>query len=203
MTEKDVQAISGDVTFNYFYRTLLVLVILASIIAIIANGTLLLHGPMSDSEPNAADWLSAVSTFWGAIAGGIGAIGTAGALWLGAVTFSRQVRDQHRVQASRVIVLMDEGTGKGAGYLSPKAIVKNLSDLPIYKVQLRAAPRDAFDNGLEKTKPVLMGEWPISIPGKYLETSVHVEFQDSGGTTWIRWVDGGLAEKRGEVYEIE
>lgn len=159
--------------------------------------------PETAATDGPAAWLSAWSTFWGAVAGGIGAIGTAGALWLGAVTFFRQVRDQHRAQSSRVIVVMDKGTGKGAGYLPPTAIVRNLSDLPIYKVRLRAAPNDAFDDELKKEKPLLVGEWPVVIPGKYIEHSVHVEFQDSAGTTWIRWVGGGLAEKKGEVYEIE
>ncbi|MDQ0672972.1 hypothetical protein QFZ36_000533 [Pseudarthrobacter siccitolerans] len=48
-----------------------------------------------------ASWLSAWSTFWGAVAGGIGAIGTAGALWLGAITFRRQVEDQHPRSSQR------------------------------------------------------------------------------------------------------
>ncbi|MCT9868355.1 hypothetical protein [Paenarthrobacter aurescens] len=164
------------------------------------------HGPtptVAVPVEGPAAWLSAQSTFWGAVAGGIGAIGTAGALWLGALTFFRQVRDQHRAQSSRVIVVMDKGKGKGAGYLSPKAVVTNMSGLPIYKVRLRAAPHDALDDGMEESIPVLVDEWPIPIPGKYIEHSVHVEFQDSAGTTWIRWVGGSLTEKKGEEYEIE
>lgn len=159
--------------------------------------------PVTVPVEGPAAWLTARATFWGAVAGGIGAIGTAGALLLGAYTYMRQVQDKRRAQASRVIVQIDEGSGKGTGYLPPRAIVSNLSDLPIYDVRLRAAPHDAFDDGLEETKPVLVGEWPISIPRKYVKQSVHVNFRDSAGTTWIRWVDGGLAEKMGKVYEIE
>lgn len=189
---------------------LLIILLVGAVVAIIwVSAAIHLEGPHSEvptvSPPveGPAAWLSAWATFWGAVAGGIGAIGTAGALLLGAFTFRRQVRDHHRAQASRVIVLMDKGTGKSAGYLPTNATVQNLSDLPIYNVRLRAAPRDAFGAGLESKKPLLVGAWLVPIPGKYTKESVHVEFRDSAGTNWIRWVDGGLAEKKGEVYEIE
>lgn len=153
------------------------------------------QAPPSTEGP--AAWLSAWSTFWGAIAGGLGAIGTAGALLLGAYTFMRQVRDQHRAQASRVIVQMERD-----GDFPPHAIVRNLSGLPIYKVRLAAAPHNAFRDHFTESKDVLIGDWQVTVPDEYIEISVTVEFQDSAGTRWIRWAEGGLAEKKGESYEL-
>lgn len=148
-----------------------------------------------DTKPSTTDWISAWATV-------VGSIGTAGALLVGTFTLLRQVQDQHRAQASRVIVRIEENEGEDN--LPPTAIVSNLSDLPIYRVTLRADPWDVFEDGFEKYESVLAGSWPpVPIPEEYVEQSVHVEFQDSAGTTWIRWVSGALAEKRGNVFKLE
>lgn len=152
------------------------------------------HALPGDTKPSTTDWISA----WATVAG---SIGTAGALLVGTYTLFRQIRDQHRAQASRVIVRVEESEDETS---PPTATVSNLSDLPIYKVTLRADPWDVFENGLEEYEPVLVGKMtPVPIPDEYVDESVHVEFQDSAGTTWIRWVSGGLAEKKGKIFRLE
>jgi hypothetical protein len=142
-----------------------------------------------DTKPSTTDWISA----WATVAS---SIGTAGALLVGTFTLLRQVQDHHRAQASRVIVRVEESKDENS---RPTAIVSNLSDLPIYKVTLRVDPWDVFGDSLEKTEPVLVGDMePLPIPEGYLEQSVQVQFQDTSGTTWIRWASGGLAENIGK-----
>jgi hypothetical protein len=78
---------------------------------------------------NITDWISAVSA-------SVGAIGTVGALWVGALTFRRQIIDKHREQAS--------GVSAGARYDNYKAPTKwyvfvlNSSGQPLYGVHLQA-----------------------------------------------------------------
>jgi hypothetical protein len=144
------------------------------------------------TEPNAAEWLSAWSTFWGAIAAGIGAVGTVGALWVGALTLRRQVNDKHREQASAITV--------GAQLIQTplfedryRCFISNGSHLPIYDVQLSAN----FDDARTSDRVDVLE------PGKFLEYHVGIaeqrevlaQFADSSGNYWMRNSRGKLTPR--------
>lgn len=136
------------------------------------------------------DWISAGANV-------AAAIGTVGALWVGAVTLRRQVNDKRREQASAVTVGYREDKQLGRnGEQRRHFFIRNASSLPIYDVTLYGAipwpiPR--------KPRPPVHRE--VLAPGE--EESVysnnkdaqpHAMFKDSAGVTWERYVDGRLRE---------
>lgn len=141
-------------------------------------------------EPNAAEWLSAWSTFWGAIAAGVGAIGTAGALWLGAVTFRRQVNDQHRAQAAAVTVTVQR-TRQDSDVL--EFSVQNDSSLPIYEVMLIASDRgrDVQQEFVAAMPPRTASSFQLRDTGFM---GCRAAFYDSSGKRWVRHFNGHLKD---------
>ena len=155
--------------------------------------------------PNvAAEWLSAWATFWGAIAGAIGAIGTAGALWLGAITFRRQVRDQHRAQAAAVTLAITKTSGRGTW----AGLVRNDSLLPIFDLALVGV--DANGNDVDASRherPYLPGttaQNANSYGGILQKTSLkqasYVCFTDAAGNKWKRLGSAVLEEVKEYRY---
>ncbi|WP_285250221.1 hypothetical protein [Pseudarthrobacter sp. fls2-241-R2A-168] len=166
------------------------LAIVLGVAAIVLWGSSLLQGPTDANPPNAAEWLSAISTFWGAIAGAIGALGTAGALWLGAITFTRQVNDQHRAQAATVTVHV----GIKAGIDDNHTVeITTGSKLPIYNMELVCIGSEG--DVLEVfRKHVVTDRF-----GQYLDEALPLHqaratFTDSAGVRWERWSKGKLIE---------
>lgn len=146
--------------------------------------------PASEPVEGPAAWLSARSTFWGAIAGGIGAIGTAGALGLGAYTYFRQVRDQHRAQAAAVSLVTADG--ERTGFL--RMMVRNDSNLPISDVYLQALNHNGNDAGHEMQQVLAPGGvLPLDRPKRSVDRA-WVKFDDSSGIRWARYVNGELEE---------
>ncbi|GAP53466.1 hypothetical protein AHiyo6_00310 [Arthrobacter sp. Hiyo6] len=158
-----------------------------------------LQAPSSDDKPS--DWLSA----WGTA---LGAVGTTGALWLGAVTFRRQVRDQHRGQAAAVslrIIKQDIRLQRDI------AEVINGGPFPIYNVEVTGRDQDWEDlKGVFKdghNGDVVVDQLPVYYTYGKLRMGF-VDFTDSAGTRWRRWAQGGLAELKrnadgSEVFHLE
>ncbi|MDF9749175.1 hypothetical protein [Arthrobacter sp. ES3-54] len=192
----------------YLYRTFLVLVVLLSILAIVINGTSLLQGPMSETAPNAADWMSAISTFWGAVAGGIGAIGTAGALLIAAFTYKHQVDERNRVEAERrrkewdqrsaearnVAISFDDKSTKG----QMECVVHNRGDVPLDSVLLVFDYTEGKNSIWEVRSVGPLGpktdSKPLKIPSPATANS-HCTFRDTKARTWNLYFDGRLEEQ--------
>lgn len=139
--------------------------------------------------PNFTDWLSAIGQ-------AVGALGTAGALGLGAYTYRRQVHDQHRAQAAAVslrLVKQDLDSRKDI------AVVINSSNLPIYNVKVKAR-NDSWESleGEPKTghtEDLVIDTLVLYFPFGQLSTAF-VDFTDSNRAKWTRWAAGGLAERK-------
>ncbi|MDI3241541.1 hypothetical protein QK292_08170 [Arthrobacter sp. AL08] len=174
-------------------------VIGVSIPAIVIFGSSLLQGPTANQAPNAAEWLSAISTFWGAIAGAIGAIGTAGALWLGAITFRRQVNDQHRAQAAAVTLHVALEGGLDNSHVVQVASSNNL---PIYNMELVCL--DSEGGQLDRfVKHVVTREFSQYLDDALPLHEAFVTFTDSSGVRWQRWSKGKLIELGREPADFD
>ncbi|MEV7572636.1 hypothetical protein AB0P28_05975 [Pseudarthrobacter sp. NPDC089323] len=192
--------------FIHLYRALLVLVILASILAIITNGTLLLRGPVSDSQPNAADWLSAISTFWGAVAAGLGAALTGGALLIAALTYQRQIRDRHaelegkrREQAEAVTVEIGPSQPQGKNFgEDPKdnliIAIRNDSQLAIFGIALVVVDKNRKEPDQRLYDSISPGRYKRFIQPASRVDGAYAMFTDTAGTRWKRWHNGELTE---------
>lgn len=147
---------------------------------------------MSD-VPSTADWMSA----WANIGA---ALGTVGALWVGTVTLRRQVKDQHRAQASaiaiRVVALgflgMDGKLDRSG------ADIFNASPLPIFNVTMECFDRAGLRLSIERHDVVPSGQ----TMGTHRFGPEHdlgaatVEFSDSAQNRWRRHSNGSLTEIR-------
>lgn len=141
-------------------------------------------GPHGEPKPTVTDWISAVGQ-------ALGAIGTAGALWLGAETFRRQVRDQHKAHASAITV-GTEILERPLQESKLRCFIVNNSSLPIYRVTLAGC----FD---QSTKLV---DVRVLAPGNFLdfyvspkgESDVQGAFTDSASNRWIKSDRGMLIE---------
>ncbi|RAM37235.1 hypothetical protein [Arthrobacter globiformis] len=138
-------------------------------------------------DTSVTDWISAVG-------GAVGAVGTAGALWLGAVTFRRQVKDQHRSQASAVTVgcvrtvNFDEIGDRSVNY---RYFIQNNSPLAIYNVLLYAGPHDLRTSSRQE---VLVPGGEIEFHRSTSDFMAFAKFVDSAGVCWKRHGDGTLIE---------
>jgi hypothetical protein len=155
-----------------------------------------------------ATWLSAWSTFWGAVATAVGAVLTGGALLIAALTYSRQVADKHqeledrrkeearkrKEQADKVIVRVERG-----GLPNGQTLVdlKNPTNLPIFKMNLYTINDEGqVIDRQPLSQEVVVGDYP----GHHFEQSdrvhsAYAEFTDSAGVAWIRTSKGTLVEK--------
>ncbi|MCP9000357.1 hypothetical protein NFC73_11550 [Pseudarthrobacter sp. RMG13] len=170
---------------NIMIAAALLGIALAVAVAMSVNGLPGATENPNEADNKASDWVSATGS-------AIGAIGTAGALWLGAVTFRRQVRDQHRVQAAAITVSISQDPDQGKGAIVE---VRNDSPFPIYTVILVASKPD---------KTVLRQEMQAAIPPRdnfpmktlmMNNMSAYADFKDSSGTKWRRWFNGDLEER--------
>jgi hypothetical protein len=174
-------------------------------LAIIGTGSELLQGPTATQAPNAAEWLSAISTFWGAVATAIGAALTGGALLFAAYTYRHQVEEKtraaqdrrdneakaRRAQAAGVSVLT-EPSPTHTNSVVMKAY--NGSDLPISNVMLTCVDKQGRVMGQELKQVVAAGaaaelERPSSVVDR-----VVARFTDAEGRVWRSYVNGEFKE---------
>ncbi|WP_026536962.1 hypothetical protein [Arthrobacter sp. 9MFCol3.1] len=173
--------------------------IIFSSIAIISSLSYFMQGPTADAAPNAAEWLSAISTFWGVVATALGVVLTGGALLVAALTYSRQVADKHREleekrreQAGKVIVRVER-------QLDGKTLVdlKNPTNLPIFKLNLYTIGDDGLVVDRQPlSQEVVVGDYDGHLFDSCCQVhSAYAEFTDSGGVAWTRTSKGTLVEK--------
>ncbi|MFF2840522.1 hypothetical protein [Paenarthrobacter sp. NPDC057981] len=129
------------------------------------------------------DWVSAGANV-------AAAIGTVGALWVGAVTLRRQVNDQHRAQAAAVTVSVQK-TKRDQEIL--EFMVQNDSPLPIYEVMLIAS-----DHGKD-VEQVFVAAMPPNTSSSFQlrDTSFmgcRATFYDSSRKRWVRDFTGQLKD---------
>jgi hypothetical protein len=141
-------------------------------------------------DPNTADWIMA----WSTVAA---AVGTVGALWVGALAFLRQAYSQRRDQASRVSVARDGN--------STQLIVHNQSDRAIHYVTCwfkdGADPKIARydDQPCDTSEDVLPagGDFQTGssrVPDELKHSAIsYVEFTDATGNRWRRGRGGELS----------
>ncbi|MBT8163191.1 hypothetical protein KKI43_22430 [Arthrobacter sp. GN70] len=174
--------------------------IVLGVVAVVIVVSLFMHGATDTAPPNAAEWLSAISTFWGSVAAAIGAIGTAGALWLGAIAYNRQTKDQHRSQAATVTVhrgLKDALDGQHT------VRIDLANQLPIFNVELICFDPD---RGVLETfvKHVVTSQGLVHPVDDALPLhEVSVTFTDSSGIRWTRWSKGKLIEVGPEPEDFD
>lgn len=185
-----------------------ILAIVLGVFAIVLWGSVLLQGPTAEAPPNAAEWLSAISTFWGAVATAIGAVVTAGALLVAALSYRKQVADkhqelanQHKAQAVGVtvgsrteIIPAVQARTSIANYFSDKEkhtyFVHNGSHLPIYRVALVVG--ETGEAGL--FPDILLPGEEATCEASSASLPAFVHFTDSSGVAWKRTRSGDLAE---------
>lgn len=144
---------------------------------------------MSD-PPSITDWISASAT-------GVAALGTVGALWVGVVTFMRQVKDQRRAQAAGVTIWVAHGLlGAPDGRMDrSQANVFNAD--AIFDVTIECFDRDGrsiLDPAHFDVVPAGHGaSGPPFAPQIGLSTAL-VRFKDGADRQWIRYSDGRLVE---------
>lgn len=192
--------------------------IIVGIIAVVVSVSNLMQGPRAAEPPNATEWLSAISTFWGAIATAIGAVVTAGALLIAAQTYRRQVADkhqdllnQHRAQAVSVTLgsrteKKNEDRVKRASisisdHVPPEPethiyFVRNNSPLAIYKVELIIGESDVRSTDCQVLAP---GD-EIACESLYSPVPGFARFTDSSGVAWRRDISGHLMEIDGDYH---
>lgn len=139
-------------------------------------------------EPNTADWIMA----WSTVAA---AIGTVGALWVGALAFLRQADTQRKDQASRVSVAR---TG------SRQIVIRNQSDRAIHyvtgwfkdgadpkKARYDDQPCDLAEDVIPAGREFATGS--SRVPAELDHSAIpYVEFTDAEGNRWRRGRGGEL-----------
>ncbi|MET3348997.1 UNVERIFIED_ORG: hypothetical protein ABID57_000666 [Arthrobacter sp. UYEF1] len=140
------------------------------------------------------DWISASANV-------VAAVGTAGALWVGAVTLRRQVNDKHRQQAAAITVgnrIWKEQTDIGELKRGVLYFIRNNSTLPIYNVLLYAGPVEARRKDIRQ---VLAPGEEASFKMASSDFMAFAKFIDSSGVAWKRDGAGRIAEiKTGESF---
>lgn len=177
-----------------------------SLPVIIIFGSRLLQGPTADQAPNAAEWLSAISTFWGAIATAIGAIVTAGAVLIAALTYKHQVDEKNREADDRRQQEFDERRTHAIavklvrvehrGYDEWACRVRNDGSLAIDGVDIVAVNTKGAETLRHQVGIVAPAGLSESYPVPTAATNASfVTFQDANGRTWKRYFDNRLKEQ--------
>lgn len=174
---------------------------IAGTIAFVAFVTLQLQGPVAAEPANAAEWLSAISTFWGAVAAAIGAVMTGGALLVAAFTYrhqveqkSREVEDKRRAQARTVrISVSRHATPGGKDQLA--CDLKNFGILPVSGLNVVAVDAEGQEVRRHLVE-LLLPEIAIrrTVPLSATASS-YVSFRDTEGLSWKLYFDDRLEEQ--------
>lgn len=184
------------------------------IVAVVVSITNLLQGPTSTEPPNGAEWLSAISTFWGAVAAALGAALTGGALLIAALTYQRQIRDRHaesedkrryeekkrRQQAEAVTVNIEKYLPRRLNLADDpeerlSVEIRNDSLLAIYGVALIVTQKgNKKDTAQQLYMSILPSEPKNFIHPERLLGGAYAMFTDTAGVRWKRWHNGDLME---------
>ncbi|MHA7209675.1 hypothetical protein [Arthrobacter sp. MDT1-65] len=179
--------------------------ILLGVVTVVIFVSGVLQGPTATDPPNAAEWLSAISTVWGAVAAALGALLTGGALLIAALTYQRQVRDRHselesrrRAQAEAVTVrIIPYKPVAQLSISTPDRVqieIRNDGALAIFGVAAVVIDRTRIEAGQEyfhSIPPHDFGSFRHPADGV---DGAYAIFTDSAGTRWKRWHNGELKE---------
>lgn len=204
-------ATSGFWNWKYRPAALGVAAIILGIVAVISSISAFLQGPTT-AEANAAEWLSAISTFWGAIASGLAAIGTAGALLIAAFGYKHQVEEKERQEAERRKHAKDKKDAeakalrsrarqvsilpkKGERFVSNVLLeVHNGTSSPIRNVMFLCLDSKGTVTGQTFSMALPAGQsLPLEKPRKDIDRA-WVRFQDVDDKTWKIHLNGHLEE---------
>ena len=144
------------------------------------------------------DWIGAVGT-------AAGAIGTAGAFWLGAVAYRQQARDQHRAQAAAVTV-GQRLTQNGIQNDDVVYFIRNDSSLPIYNAVVYTGPLKARREHWMNSQVLPPGEEIYFVyPGIQRAGFTAIgKFIDASGNGWRRdGLSGALEPIKAELGHWE
>ncbi|MDQ0078229.1 hypothetical protein [Arthrobacter oryzae] len=179
--------------------------ILFGIVAVVASVSNFMQGPTDEKPPNAAEWLSAISTFWGAIATAIGAIVTAGAVLIAALTYKHQVDEKNREAEDRRQQAADERSAQartvkmtknpGPGSAEMEVILHNFSDghlEAVNVVSVNVEHEETKRHLLETMNPGKERRLAFPLPAT---GNSYASFIDAKGLTWKLYFDGRLEEQ--------
>jgi hypothetical protein len=137
------------------------------------------------------DWISAAGQ-------AVGAVATAGALWVGAVTLRHQVDDKRKCQANLVAIRVHEEPHITFGRANFRVLVENKSQLPIYDVRVHSGNTlVGYHENVDQA--VILPGATANLVGPYTENddfSSAVIFRDNSGLWWGRWDYGFLYRVR-------
>lgn len=149
--------------------------------------------PHGDPQPSVTEWISALGTVAGAAL-------TGGALLVAALTYRKQVADQHqeakerhRAQAAAVTVEITASESK-SNFVD--IVLRNGSSLPIFGAVLVCLDKKRGELGQKFFDTHAAGrtdgfERPARLVG-----SAYAEFTDQSGAKWKRWFNGDLEERK-------
>ncbi|WP_155855716.1 hypothetical protein [Arthrobacter sp. 9MFCol3.1] len=131
------------------------------------------------------DWISAGANV-------AAAVGTVGALWVGAVTLRRQVNDQRRGQAKLVTVGVTRTRTRRKS--EDLFYVLNNGEEPIFGVDLLITSHKGSSASSEDVLPPKSSMSAVIESGTV--TEARAQFGDSAGNGWTRFISGELFENR-------
>lgn len=168
--------------------------------------------PETPAEGPAA-WLSAWSTFWGAVATALGAILTGGALLIAALTYQRQIHDKHveledkrreelkkrREQAEGVTVRIAKykPVVVNMGERPPERrniIVRNDGKLAVFAVSVVVLNKERKEADQRYFHSILSSNEERFLCPADETDGVYTTFTDAAGVRWKRWHNGDLDE---------
>jgi len=160
----------------------------------------------SQTQEGPAAWLSAWSTFWGAMATAIGAIVTAAAVFIAALTYKHQVDEKNREAADRRQKAQDKRRAQARAVklaVSPRAgwnefdcDMRNFSDLPVSALNV-VSVNAAGDETKRHIVGVLIPDKPIrvTVPAPAVPSTSYASFIDAEGLSWKLYFDDRLEEQ--------
>lgn len=172
-------------------------------VSIVISAAQLIQAAMT---PNVShEWLSAWSTFWGAVATGLGAFLTGGALIVAALSYRHQVEERVRVSEQHRQAADDK---KEASKRTRRRQARNVSMVRRGQLlELRNGSRQPISNlqllCLDRNDQILMKQVVYALlPGQVFSLDVRssalekawAQFTDAAGVVWRMNLNGDLEE---------
>jgi hypothetical protein len=186
--------VSKGMTSITSVRALAVLGIIAGALGFVISLAVLF--PHSDPQPSVTDWMSAFGTVAGAAL-------TGGALLLAALTYRKQVEDQHqdaleryRAQAAAVTVEITDSQSK-SNFVD--IALRNGSSLPIFGAVLICVDKKRNDIGQKFFNTLAAGQSDGLERSAKIVGAAYAVFTDQSGARWKRWFNGDLEELPSKV----
>lgn len=140
------------------------------------------------------------------IAQSIAALGTVGALIVAVRVYRKQVDDQHRAHASRVVLVIEETSKPGRKPRTGTWTVTNHSDLPVSTVRVMRTAWEGYGTVVRIPFPLATAQQlgpgesidgPLPGDEDYWVSTISVHFNDAAGRGWARSDEGDLMRRDG------